>query len=324
MVRIGNIILRSKPLVLAPLEEITDMPFRLICKQFGADLVFSEFISSEGLVRKSAKSSSKLRIDSNERPTALQLFGCNPDTMQRSAIIAEEWAPELIDLNFGCPVKKVVEKGGGAALLRDIPLMLRITKAVVNSVKTPVTVKTRLGWDETSKNIVEVAERLQDCGIAAITIHGRTRAQLYGGKADWTLISAVKNNEQMHIPVIGNGDIATPRCAADAFSRYNVDAIMIGRAAIGNPWIFKATRYFLDCGELIPEPSLQERVKVCFLHLHQSAQYKGELRAVLEMRRQYTGYFRGVPGFRKYQIKLLGCKTLNEVEKTLAEITHTH
>ncbi len=320
MVRIGNTILRNKPLVLAPLEDITDAPYRLICRRFGADLVFSEFISSDGLVRKSEKSSSKLHIDPSERPVALQLFGGNPDTMHRSALIAQESAPELIDLNFGCPVRKVVEKGCGAALLRDIPLMLKITKAVVNSVKIPVTVKTRLGWDDASKNIVEIAEQLQDCGIAAITIHGRTRAQLYSGQADWSLIGEVRNNKRMHIPVIGNGDITTPQNAADAFSKYGVDAIMIGRAAIGNPWIFQTVRYYLDTGQLTADPSIQERAIVCLNHLQQAAQYKGERRAVLEMRRQYSGYFRGTPGFKQQKVQLLACNSFREVVKILAEI----
>ncbi|HSW67408.1 MAG TPA: tRNA dihydrouridine synthase DusB, partial [Bacteroidales bacterium] len=277
-------------------------------------------ISSDGLVRKSEKSSSKLHIDPSERPVALQLFGGNPDTMHRSALIAQESAPELIDLNFGCPVRKVVEKGCGAALLRDIPLMLKITKAVVNSVKIPVTVKTRLGWDDASKNIVEIAEQLQDCGIAAITIHGRTRAQLYSGQADWSLIGEVRNNKRMHIPVIGNGDITTPQNAADAFSKYGVDAIMIGRAAIGNPWIFQTVRYYLDTGQLTADPSIQERAIVCLNHLQQAAQYKGERRAVLEMRRQYSGYFRGTPGFKQQKVQLLACNSFREVVKILAEI----
>jgi nifR3 family TIM-barrel protein len=295
------------------MEDITDMPFRSLCKEFGADLLITEFISSEALIREAGKSTIKMKFGEDERPVGIQIFGDSVESMRKAAIIAESFQPDFIDLNFGCPVKKVVVKGGGAALLNDLPKMTAMTDAVVRAVKIPVTAKTRLGWDDSSRNIMEIAEQLQDAGIKAISIHGRTRAQLYGGQADWTLIGKVKENPRISIPVFGNGDITSAVIAKEMKDRYGVDGLMIGRAAVGNPWIFRECKAYLTTGELIPPPSLEERLKVLRIHLHRSLEYKGEMRTVLEMRKFYTGYFRGVPDFKKHRMRLMTLDKINLV-----------
>jgi len=299
---------------MAPMEDITDMPFRSLCKQFGADLLITEFVSSEGLIREADKSTNKMKFGQDERPIGIQIFGDSVESMRKAAIIAESLQPDFIDLNFGCPVKKVVVRGGGAALLNDLPKMAAMTEAVVKAVKIPVTAKTRLGWDDASRNIMEIAERLQDAGIQAISIHGRTRAQLYGGQADWTLIGKVKCNPHIHIPVFGNGDITGAVVSKEMKDRYGVDGLMIGRAAVGNPWIFRECKAYLNKGELIPPPSLQERVDILRIHLQRSIDYKGERNTLLEMRKFYSGYFRGIPDFKKYRMMLM---TLDEMDRVL-------
>jgi len=299
---------------MAPMEDITDMPFRSLCKEFGADLLITEFVSSEGLIREADKSRNKMKFGPDERPIGIQIFGDSVESMRKAAIIAESLQPDFIDLNFGCPVKKVVVKGGGAALLNDLPKMAAMTEAVVKAVKIPVTAKTRLGWDDASRNIMEIAERLQDAGIQAISIHGRTRAQLYGGQADWTLIGKVKHNPYLHIPVFGNGDITGAVVAKEMKDRYGVDGLMIGRAAVGNPWIFRECKAYLNKEELIPPPSLQERVDILRIHLQRSIDYKGERNTLLEMRKFYSGYFRGIPDFKKYRMMLM---TLDEMDRVL-------
>ncbi|MFZ4706379.1 MAG: tRNA dihydrouridine synthase DusB [Bacteroidales bacterium] len=308
------------PLLLAPLEDITDSSFRQICRQYGADMVYTEFVSSEGLIRDARKSQHKIHFEESERPIGIQIFGNEISSMQRAAEMATEANPELIDINFGCPVKKVAMKGSGAGMLKDIPKMIRLTEAVVRATKLPVTVKTRLGWDENHKNIVEIAERLQDVGIKAITIHGRTRAQMYSGVADWTLIGEVKNNPRMHIPVIGNGDIDSPEKAVRMFDQYGVDALMIGRAAIGNPWIFKSIRIYYETGQLIPSPSVHERIGLCRIHLQKAIEVKGELRGILEMRRHYASYFKSLPDFKKHRLRLLTLTSLPLIDTFLKEL----
>ena len=317
---IGKTDLGEFPVLLAPLEDITDSAFRTICRRHGADLVYTEFVSSEALMRSAEKSSRKMIFDESERPLGIQIFGNNVEAMKTAALLAEEQNPELIDINFGCPVRKVAMKGAGAGMLNDIPLMLAITREVVNAVKLPVTVKTRLGWDENSKIIVDLAESLQDVGIKAITIHGRTRAQMYSGEADWTLIGKVKNNSRMHIPVIGNGDITSAPKAVEMFNRYGVDAIMIGRAAIGNPWIFKAIKTFIQNGELIDTPGLPERIAVSLAHLSLAVQKKGEHKGIIEMRKHYAGYFKGLPDFKKVRMEILTRQTFVEVEEILMNL----
>lgn len=314
---IGQTDLGKFPVLLAPLEDITDSAFRNICKMHGADLVYTEFVSSEALIRSAVKSSNKMTFDPSERPLGIQIFGNNPDAMRQAALLAAENNPELIDINFGCPVRKVAMKGAGAALLKDIPLMLEITREVVKAVNLPVTVKTRLGWDENEKIIVGVAERLQDEGIKALTIHGRTRAQMYSGEADWTLIGEVKNNPRMKIPIIGNGDVTGPEKAMEMFNRYGVDAIMIGRAAIGNPWIFRDVKNYILTGKINPLPDLSERISVCLMHLKLAVQKKGEHKGIIEMRKHYAGYFRGLPGFKKIRMQILTYKTFEEIENLL-------
>jgi nifR3 family TIM-barrel protein len=314
LVKIGHIELGDCPLIMAPMEDITDMPFRSVCKEFGADLLITEFVSSEGLIREADKSTNKMKFGADERPIGIQIFGDSVESMREAAIIAESHQPDFIDLNFGCPVKKVVVKGGGAALLNDLPKMAAMTEAVVNAVQIPVTAKTRLGWDEASRNIMEIAERLQDAGIQAISIHGRTRAQLYGGQADWTLIGKVKQNPHIHIPVFGNGDITGAVIAKEMKDRYGVDGLMIGRAAVGNPWLFRECKAYLNKGELIPPPSLQERVEILRIHFQRSIEYKGEKRTILEMRKFYSGYFKGVPDFKKYRLMLM---TLDEMDRVV-------
>jgi tRNA-dihydrouridine synthase B len=318
--KIGSISLGDHPLFLAPMEDITDPSFRMVCKMNGVNFMYTEFISSDGLIRDGHKSVKKLDIYDFERPIGIQLYGHIIDAMVEAAIIAEESKPELIDINFGCPVKKIANRGAGAGMLRNVPLMIEMTSAIVKAVKLPVTVKTRLGWDEESKNIVEVAEMLQDTGIQAITIHGRTRVQLYKGTADWSIIGSVKNNPRMKIPVIGNGDIDGPLKAKEMFDRYGVDGIMIGRAAVGRPWIFRDIRYYLEKGELLPEPAVSEKVDLALLHLDKSLEYKEGNRAIYEMRRHFSNYFKGLPHFRETRLKLLTCLDVNEIRDILEDI----
>ena len=304
MPRIGPIDLGDFPLLLAPMEDVSDPPFRALCKRHGADLMYTEFISSEGLIRAAAKSRKKLDIFEQERPVGIQLFGGQEEAMEEAARIAESVGPDLIDINYGCPVKKVVDKGAGACLLQDVPKMVRLTEAVVKAVKLPVTVKTRLGWSDSTKNIVEVAERLQDVGIQALSIHGRTRAQLYKGPADWTLIAEVKNNPRMHIPIFGNGDIDSPEKAREYRDRFGVDGLMIGRGSIGHPWIFNEIKHFLRTGEHLPPPTIDDKVDAARTHLEHSLAWKGPREGVLEMRRHYGNYFKGLPDFKNTRLAL--------------------
>jgi len=317
---IGNISLGERPLFLAPMEDITDPSFRNICKINGADFMYTEFISSDGLIRDGEKSVRKLDIYDFERPIGIQLYGHLINAMVEAALIAEEAKPELIDINFGCPVRKIANRGAGAGMLQNIPLMIEMTSAIVKAVKLPVTVKTRLGWDDESKTIVTVAEQLQDKGISAITIHGRTRAQLYKGTADWTLIGEVKNNPRIKIPVIGNGDIDSPVKAREMFDRYGVDGIMIGRATVGRPWIFRDIRHYLETGELLPEPTVSEKTDLALLHLEKSLEFKEGKRAIYEMRRHLSNYFKGLPHFRETRLKLLTTLEVEEIKSILAEI----
>jgi tRNA-dihydrouridine synthase B len=312
--------LGERPLFLAPMEDITDPSFRGICKLNGADFLYTEFISSDGLIRDGEKSVRKLTIYDFERPVGIQLYGHLIDAMVEAALIAEEATPELIDINFGCPVKKIANRGAGAGMLRNIPLMIEMTEAIVRSVKLPVTAKTRLGWDDESKNIVEVAERLQDTGIKAITIHGRTRAQFYKGFADWTLIGEVKNNPRMKIPVIGNGDINGPVKAREMFEKYGVDGLMIGRAAVGRPWIFRDIRHYLDTGDILPEPTVKEKADLALLHLDKSLEFKEGKRAIYEMRRHLSNYFKGIPHFKETRLKLLTSVEVDEIKNIIEEI----
>ena len=320
MVRIADITLPDFPLLLAPMEDVSDPPFRFVCKQNGADLMYSEFISSEGLIRDAIKSRAKLDFNEFERPFGIQIFGGDEEAMALSARIVDTVQPDLVDINFGCPVKKVVSKGAGAAVLKDIDAMVRLTSAVVKSTSLPVTVKTRLGWDDNSKNIEEVAERLQDVGIKALTIHGRTRAQLYKGEADWTLIAAVKNNPRINIPIFGNGDIDTPQKALEYKNRYGVDGVMIGRAAIGYPWIFREIKHYLQTGEMLPLPTIEERVEICRTHAHKSVEWKGEIVGILEMRRHYSNYLKGLSHVKEFRNRLVTVKTLAEVDSILSEV----
>jgi len=315
--KIGNTELGDFPLLLAPLEDITDSAFRTICKSYGADMVYTEFISSEALVRDAVKSHNKLQFDDFERPLGVQIFGNDPEAMRKAALMAEEVSPELIDINFGCPVRKIAMKGSGAALMNDVPKMVKIAEEVVKATHLPVTVKTRLGWDEKTKNIVDIAERLQDVGIQAITIHGRTRAQMYTGIADWTLIGEVRNNPRMHIPVIGNGDVINADVALKMKQDFGVDAIMIGRGAIGNPWIFEEIKQFIQNGTYKDTPSLQQRIEVCLRHLRLAVDKKQDRRALLEIRKHYSGYFRGIPNFKQTRMKLLTLTELDEIEALL-------
>jgi len=303
------------------MEDITDPSFRFLCKLNGADFMYTEFISSDGLIRDGEKSVRKLNIYNFERPIGIQLYGHLTEAMVEAALIAETASPELIDINFGCPMKKIANRGAGAGMLRNIPLMISMTEAIVKAVKLPVTVKTRLGWDEQSTNIVEVAERLQDTGISALTIHGRTRAQLYRGAADWTLIGEVKNNPRMKIPVIGNGDIDSPEIAREMFSRYGVDGIMIGRATVGRPWIFRDIRHYLSTGELLPEPDVEEKAALALLHLDKSIEFKEGKRAILEMRRHLSNYFKGLPHFRETRLRLLTTLEPEEIREIIREIS---
>lgn len=320
MVKIGKIELGDFPLLLAPMEDVSDPPFRAVCKDAGSDLMYTEFISSEGLIRDAIKSRKKLDIFEYERPIGIQIFGGDEEAMAISAKIVEATNPDLLDINFGCPVKKVVCKGAGAGVLKDVPLMVRLTEAVVKSTSLPVTVKTRLGWDEDSINIMEVAERLQDVGIQALTIHGRTRAQMYKGEADWTLISRVKDNPRITIPVFGNGDIDSPEKALEYKSRFGVDGIMIGRAAIGYPWIFNEIKHFLRTGEKLPAPLMKDRVQVARKHLEFSVKWKGEKTGILEMRRHYTNYFRNIPNIKPFRQRLVESDSYQEVDELLCQM----
>lgn len=321
MPKIGNISLPDFPLLLAPMEDVSDPPFRAVCKDNGADLMYSEFISSEGLIRDAIKSKQKLDFSEEERPFGIQIFGGDEEAMAMSARICETVNPDLVDINFGCPVKKVVSKGAGAGVLKDIDLMVRLTEAVVKSTHLPVTVKTRLGWDEQTKNIEEVAERLQDVGVKALSIHGRTRAQLYKGQADWTLIGKVKNNPRIQIPIFGNGDIDSPQKALEYKNRYGIDGIMIGRAAIGYPWIFREIKAFLKDGTILPSPTLEERIQVCKKHLHKSLDWKGPIVGINEMRRHYTNYLKGLPGIKEFRYKLVTLTSPEAINEVLDQIS---
>jgi nifR3 family TIM-barrel protein len=313
--KIANLDLGEYPVFLAPMEDVTDPAFRLMCKRFGADMVYTEFVSSDALVRSVNSTMRKLNISDEERPVAIQIYGKNTDAMVEAARMVEKAHPDVIDLNFGCPVKKVAGKGAGAGLLRDIPKMLEITRAVVNAVQLPVTVKTRLGWDENNKIIVELAEQLQDCGIAALTIHGRTRAQMYTGEADWTLIGKVKENPRIHIPIIGNGDITTPERAKECFDKYGVDALMIGRASFGRPWIFKEVKHYLQTGELLPPLSAEWRLNVLRQEVLDSVHLLDERRGILHVRRHIAAspLFKGIPNFRETRIAMLRAETKEDL-----------
>ena len=322
MVKIGNIELPDFPLLLAPMEDVSDPPFRKLCKMHGADLMYSEFISSEGLIRDAIKSRKKLDIFDYERPVGIQIFGGDEEAMAMSARIVETVEPDLVDINFGCPVKKVVCKGAGAGVLKDIDLMVRLTKAVVNSTHLPVTVKTRLGWDDSSINIDEVAERLQDVGIKALTIHARTRAQMYKGEADWEHISRIKSNPNIEIPIFGNGDVDSPEKALEYKNKYNCDGIMIGRGAIGYPWIFNEIKHFFETGEILPEPTIAERLEAVKNHALWSVEWKGERPGIVEMRQHYSNYFRGIPHFKEFKTKFLQALTLEQIDEIIEETKH--
>lgn len=317
MVKIRNIELGEFPLLLAPMEDVSDPPFRALCKKHGADLMYTEFISSEGLIRDAAKSVQKLDIYEYERPVGIQIFGYDIDSMRKSAEIIEKTNPDIIDINYGCPVKKVACKGAGAGLLQDIPKMVKMTEEIIKVTNLPVTVKTRLGWDDQTKYVVDTAERLQDVGIEAISIHGRTRKQLYKGEADWTLIGDVKNNPRMHIPVFGNGDIDSPEKTVEYRNRYGVDGIMIGRASIGYPWIFNEIKHYMNTGEHLAKPGIKERVNITKDHLEMSIRWKGETLGIAEMKRHYTNYFKGIANFKEYRTKLVTSYELNEIRELL-------
>ncbi|MBH75956.1 MAG: tRNA dihydrouridine synthase DusB [Flavobacteriales bacterium] len=320
MVKIGDIELGEFPILLAPMEDVSDPPFRKICKRFGVDLMYTEFISSEGLIRDAVKSTKKLDIFNFERPIGVQIFGGNEDSMKRAVEIVSEVKPDIIDINFGCPVKKVTCKGAGAGILQDIPKMVKLTKSIVNSTSIPVTVKTRLGWDEKSMYIVEVAEKLQDVGIKAISIHGRTRKQMYKGCANWTLIEKTKENPRLNIPVFGNGDVFSAHDVKEKKDLSNVDGVMIGRGSIGNPWIFNEINSYIKNGILPPPPTIKERIDVVKEHLDLSIKWKGEKLGVLEMRRHYTNYFKGFKGIKNFRIKLVTSNNVDEISDTLQEI----
>jgi tRNA-dihydrouridine synthase B len=320
VVKIANIQLPDFPLLLAPMEDVSDPPFRAVCKKHGADLMYTEFISSEGLIRDAIKSRAKLDIFEEERPVGIQIFGGDEEALRLSAQICETVNPDIIDINFGCPVKKVVCKGAGAAILKDLDGMVRLTKACVNAVSKPVTVKTRLGWDESSKNIEEVAERLQDIGIAALSIHGRTRAQMYKGDADWSLIAKVKNNPRIHIPIFGNGDIDSPQKALEYKNRYGVDGIMIGRAAIGHPFIFNEIKHYFATGEVLEKPTIEQKVDVAIEHLTSSIKWKGEKLGILEMRRHYSNYLKGISHVKDIKGRIVCSLELQEILELLEQV----
>ncbi len=320
MAKIGQIDLGDFPLLLAPMEDVSDPPFRAVCKANGADMMYTEFISSEGLIRDAIKSRKKLEIFEYERPIGIQIFGGDEEAMALATQIVDVANPDLVDINYGCPVKKVVCKGAGAGILKDVPRMVKLTAAVVRSTNLPVTVKTRLGWDDDTKNIEEVAERLQDVGIQALTVHGRTRSQMYKGEADWTLIARVKNNSRMKIPIFGNGDIDTPEKALEYKNRYGVDGIMIGRAAIGYPWIFNEIRHYLNTGTHLDPPGIQQRVEVCMTHLDKSVLWKGETVGILEMRRHYSHYFKGLDHFKDFRMQLVTLDSLSAIREVLSKV----
>ena len=324
MVKIGDLDIGNFPLLLAPMEDVSDPPFRQLCKRGGADVMFTEFISSEGLIRNASKSVQKLDIFEFERPIGIQIFGNNIDSMKEATAIASHANPDIIDINYGCPVKKIACKGAGAGILQDIPKMVKMTAEIVKSTNLPVTVKTRLGWDDKTKYIVEVAERLQDVGIQAISIHGRTRKQMYKGEANWELIRDVKNNPRMKIPVFGNGDVSCPNSAKEKKDKYNVDSIMIGRGAIGNPWIFKKIKEYLDSGQLLEEPTITEKANIALEHLKLSIKWKGEKLGILEMRRHYTNYFRGLPQIKTYRSQLVESMDYLELIDLINKIKHEY
>ena len=320
MIKIGNIELPKFPLLLAPMEDVSDPPFRALCKEQGADVVYTEFISSEGLIRNAAKSTKKLDIYTKERPVGIQIFGSNLESMLGAVDIVEKTNPDIIDINYGCPVKKVVCKGAGAGILKDIPLMVSLTKEIVKRTSLPVTVKTRLGWDEKSIKILEVAERLQDVGIKAISIHGRTRAQMYKGNADWTQIAAIKNNPRMYIPVFGNGDVNSPERAKEMRDDYGLDGAMIGRASIGNPWFFDQVKHYLNTGQKKEEPGTSEKAKMAKRHLEMAIKWKGDVLGVLETRRHYGNYFKGVPNFKETKSRILNEKEPSKIFQELDQV----
>lgn len=320
MVKIGNIDVGSFPLLLAPMEDVSDPPFRALCKEQGADVMYTEFISSEGLIRDAAKSVQKLDIYEKERPVGIQIFGAEMDSMLEAIDIVTASGPDIIDINFGCPVKKVVCKNAGAGILRDIPLMVKLTEAMVKRTHLPVTVKTRLGWDQDSIKIVEVSERLQDVGIKAISIHGRTRVQMYKGEANWVPIAEVKNNPHMHIPVFGNGDVDSPEKAVEMRDVYGLDGAMIGRASIGNPWFFKEVKHFFKTGRHLAPPTLEERVTAARRHLQMAIDWKGEKLGVFETRRHYTNYFKGIPNFKPYRMKMVTSDDASDVFAAFDEV----
>jgi len=324
MIKIGKIELPTFPLLLAPMEDVSDPPFRAVCKQHGADLMYTEFISSEGLIRDAIKSRQKLDIFEEERPVGIQIFGGDEDAMAMSARIVDTIQPDLLDINFGCPVKKVVCKGAGAAVLKDVDLMIRLTKAVIKSTTVPVTVKTRLGWDFDSINIIEVAERLQDAGVQALSIHGRTRSQLYKGDADWTWIEKVKNNPRIHIPIFGNGDVDSPERALEYKNKYGVDGIMIGRAAIGNPWFFREVKHYFATGEKLYPPTIEERIDVVRQHLRASVKWKGPRVGIFEMRRHYANYLKGIINIKPLRTQLVTMDSAEEIEEVLNNFILTH
>lgn len=323
--KIRNIDLGEKPVLLAPMEDVTDPAFRLLCKEFGADMVYTEFVSSDALIRSVGKTMLKLNISDAERPVAIQVYGKNTDTMVEAARIIEEANPDIIDINFGCPVKRVAGKGAGAGMLQNVPKMLEMTRAIVDAVKVPVTVKTRLGWDADHKIIVDLAEQLQDCGIEALTIHGRTRAQMYTGEADWTLIGEVKKNPRMRIPIIGNGDVTTPERAKECFEKYGVDAIMIGRASFGRPWIFKEVKHYLQTGELLPPLSFKWRMDVLRREIADSVNLLDERRGILHVRRHLAAspLFKGIPNFKETRIAMLRAETVEDLNNILNHIEET-
>jgi tRNA-dihydrouridine synthase B len=323
-VKIGNIDLGEFPLLLAPMEDVSDPPFRYVCKQGGADLMYTEFISSEGLIRDAAKSRKKLDIFEYERPIGIQIFGSDIESMREATEIATLAGPDLMDINYGCPVKNVACRGAGSALLQDIDKMVKMTEAVVKATHLPVTVKTRLGWDDNTKNVEEVAERLQDIGIQALTIHGRTRAQLYKGEADWTLIREIKRNPRVKIPIFGNGDVDSVEKAANWRLEYEVDGIMIGRAAIGYPWIFREVKHFFKTGEILPGPTLEERIIACTTHLNKSIEWKGPKVGIFEMRRHYSNYFKGLQDFKQYRMMLVKEENIETIHQILAEVAEKY
>ena len=320
MIKIDNINLGDFPILLAPMEDVTDPPFRYVCKMFGADMMYTEFISSEGLIRDAAKSVKKLDFEEFERPIGIQIFGHDIDSMVKAAKYAERANPDLIDINYGCPVKKVVAKGAGSGILNDIPKMVKMTQAVVNAVNLPVTIKTRLGYDDNHKDIVDIAERIQDTGIKAITIHGRTRTQKSSVPADWNLIGDVKNNTRMHIPVFGNGDVIDAVSAKYFKDNFGVDGLMVARGVYGNPWIFNEIKHYLKTGEILPTPNVNERIRICSIQLKKSVEWKGERRGVLEIRKHWANYFKGYFNFKPFRMKLMQTDSFNEIVDILEEI----